>query len=265
MKICLTGHSGFIGKHIFDFFKDKHSVVKINLRNIQTKKDFKNFFFLSNFEDANFIINCAANLNPKTQNDFFINQEFPKLMASYIGKNIKNCFFIQISTINVLIKDRKDCYTKSKIIAEEGLKNTRSIIVRLPLIYETQNDQIINGGNLSIFFDYLSLKLPFYPMIYPGQVYEPLTINLFLNFLNNLISKENICLKYFSLSGGIKKNTYEIFQEIASSKNKNVVKLNIHKLLPNFLIKFFLKKNGFLQQLTNIDNSNFKKNKQILS
>ena len=41
MKICLTGHSGFIGKHIFDFFKDKHSVVKINLRNIQTKKDFK--------------------------------------------------------------------------------------------------------------------------------------------------------------------------------------------------------------------------------
>ena len=45
MKICLTGHSGFIGKHIFDFFKDKHSVVKINLRNIQTKKDFKNFFF----------------------------------------------------------------------------------------------------------------------------------------------------------------------------------------------------------------------------
>ena len=84
MKICLTGHNGFIGKHISDFFKHKYSISKINLREIKNENDFNKNFFLSKFNKADVIINCAASLNPKSENDFFINQLLPKLIANNI-------------------------------------------------------------------------------------------------------------------------------------------------------------------------------------
>ena len=264
MKICLTGHNGFLGKQISNFFEQNNSISKINLRNIKTEIDFNENFFLSQFDKADFIINCAACLNPKSENDFFINQLLPKLIATNVDIYLKNCIFIHLSTINVLIDGRKDQYTKSKIVAEENLKDTSTIIVRLPLMYEKKNNQIVNGGNLKTFFNYLNFKLPFYPMIYPGQIYEPLTTEKLLNFFQDLISKKTIDEKYFNLCGEDKKNIFEIFEEIAKKQNKIPVKLNLNQLLPKFLIKYFLKKSGFAQQLTNIDNTNIKEKKYIL-
>ena len=264
MKICLTGHNGFLGKRISNFFEQNHSISKINLRNIKTENNFNENLFLSQFDKADFIINCAACLNPKSENDFFINQLLPKLIATYVDNNLKNCIFIHLSTINVLIEDRKDQYTKSKMFAEENLKDTNTIIVRLPLMYEKKNNQIMNAGNLKSFFNYLNFKLPFYPMIYPGQTYEPLTTEKLLNFFQDLISKKIMDKKYFNLCGKDKKNIFEIFEEIAKKQNKIPVKLNLNQLLPKFLIEYFLKKNGFTQQLTNINNTNIKEKKHIL-
>ena len=264
MKICLTGHNGFIGKHISDFFKHKYSISKINLREIKNKSDFNKNFFLSKFDKADVIINCAASLNPKSENDFFINQLLPKLIANNIDAYLEDCVLIHLSTINVLIEDRKDMYTKSKMIAEKNLKDTNSIIVRLPLIYEKTNNQIVNNGNFKQLFNYLNFRLPIYPMIYPGQIYEPLTTDKLLNFFQHLFLNKNIDQKYFNLCGEYKKNLFDIFEEIAKQQNKIPIKLNLNRLLPKFLTQYFLKKNGFFQQLSNIDNTNIKENKYIL-
>lgn len=264
MKICLTGYKGFVGKHISNFFKNSHSIKKIDLRKIKTNKDFNKDIFLKKFKNADFIINCAASLNPKNENDIFINQYLPKLISDYTKKNIKNCTFIQISTINVLIKDRQDKYTKSKLIGEKLLKNNNSIILRLPFIYKKKKNKIQKNGNIKIFFDYLNLKLPFYPMVFPGQIYQPVTIELLMIFLEKIILRKLPFKKCYNLSGQFKMNTYEIFREIAESQKKNIIKLNLKKIFPNFLLKSFLLKYSFFQQIAAVDNTKFREQKYIL-
>jgi len=90
--------------------------------------------FLDKMTNSNIIINCAANLNPKTARDFFINQDFPHILQTHIKKKKKKIVLIHISSINVLIRDRKDPYTISKKIAEKKLKGTNLIILRLPFL-----------------------------------------------------------------------------------------------------------------------------------
>jgi dTDP-4-dehydrorhamnose reductase len=264
MKICLTGYRGFIGKHISKYFKNSHSIIKIDLRKIKTENDFNKKRFLNKFKNADLIINCAASLYPKNDNDIFINQNLPKLISDYIKKNIKNCLLIHISTINVLIKNRQDKYSKSKLFAEKILKKNNAIILRLPLVYEKKNNKIQNNGGLRIFFNYLNLKLPFYPMIFPGQIYQPITIDVLMIFLEKIILRKISLKKYYNLSGHFKMSTFEIFRQIAQSQKKTIIKLNLKKILPNFLMKSFLLKYGLFQQIAEVDNTKFSEKKYIL-
>ena len=81
------------------------------------------------------IINCAAALNPKTYNDIFINQYLVNEILK-LNKKFKKVV-IHLSTINVLIKDRKDKYTKTKKKCENLIKKkNRLFILRLPLIIQ---------------------------------------------------------------------------------------------------------------------------------
>ena len=72
MKICITGYSGFLGKHLSNYLAKKFNIVKVNLRKLPRKntKDFNKF--LKQITTSKIIINCAANLNPKNENDFSI-------------------------------------------------------------------------------------------------------------------------------------------------------------------------------------------------
>ena len=119
MKICIIGYSGFLGSYILKKLSKKFFIIKINLREMPEfdDKNFKNF--LNKFNKSNIIINCAAALKPRSKRDFFINQDFPKTLSLHMKKRKKKFLFIHMSTINVLIKDRKDSYTISKRIAEK--------------------------------------------------------------------------------------------------------------------------------------------------
>ena len=99
MKICLTGYNGFIGKHISDFFKHKYSISKINLREIKNENDFNKNFFLSKFDKADVVINCAASLNPKSENDFFINQLLPKNINTVLVNQYVYTVLVQVCTV----------------------------------------------------------------------------------------------------------------------------------------------------------------------
>ena len=163
-----------------------------------------------------------------------------------------------------MIKERKDIYTISKKKGEENLINNNCTIIRLPLVYKKRNGEIQNEGNFFNFFKYLDLKLPFYPMIYPGHTYEALEISKFVKFLELNFLKDKNFINCFNISGEKKRTLWNFFEIIAEQKNKRIFKLNISKWIPKILIKLLLKKNNFLQQFVKIDNSNFKETKTVI-
>ena len=261
MKICLLGSTGFLGKHISKKLSKKFSVTKINLRNMPAYDDINFANFLNKFNKFDIVINSVASLLPKSQRDFFINEEFPKILCDHLKKNKKKTKLIHISTINTLINDRKDPYSISKKKSEKKLINTQTTIIRLPLILDKKNKQIQNSGNLSIFFKYLEINLPFYFMIYPGHIYQPVQVDNLMNFILKVILKKNNHFKIYNISGKYKKNLWDLFNEIAAPKEKLCLKINFEKInifLPHFLKEFFKKKNGLLQQFISIDNTNYK-------
>ena len=121
MKVLVTGYSGFLGAILWKNLPRKFEVQKVNLRDLPEKKT--NYFnnFLDRFIEADVIVNCAANLKPKTKNDIFINEDFPIILLNHLKKKEKNPLFIHISSINVLIDERKDFYTITKKKAEKNL------------------------------------------------------------------------------------------------------------------------------------------------
>ena len=72
------------------------------------------------------VINCAANLKAKKM-IFFLNEKFPNILSNHLQTKNRNSKLIHLSTINVLIKERKDIYTISKKKGEENLINNNSL------------------------------------------------------------------------------------------------------------------------------------------
>ena len=263
MKICLLGSTGFLGKHIFKRFSKKFSITKINLRKMPDYQEKGFINFLDKFNKSDIIINCAANLSPKSKRDFFINEDFPKILYNHLKKNNKKFKFIHMSTVNVLIKDRKDTYTKSKRKSEKKLFNTKTEIIRLPLLIDKKKGYIQNNGNLSALYRYLDVSiLPIYPMLFPGHLYQPVTIHKLTDFINKIILQKNNIGKIYNISGKTKKSLWDLFEEIAIFKSKIFFKIDtriINLLLPSFLKNVLREKNSFLQQLISIDNTTYSK------
>ena len=261
MKICITGYSGFLGSYLSKHLAKKFTIKKVNLRKMPNLEDSNLNKFLDKMTNSNIIINCAANLYPKTARDFFINQDFPHILQTYIKKKKIKTFLIHISSINVLLRALKDPYTISKKIAEKKLKGTNVIILRLPLLYNEINGIIQEAGQMQIFYNYLNQKfLPIYPMMYPGNLYQPLKIRKLLIFIENMIFKKKKLKKIYNLVGKDKKSLWDLFYQIASYKKKRILKIHIQhikKLIPTFVREYIKKHKTFLQQLLIIDNSKF--------
>ena len=261
MKICITGYSGFLGSYLSKHLAKKFTIKKVNLKKMPNLEDSDLSKFLDKITNSNIIINCAANLNPKTARDFFINQDFPHILQIHIKKKKIKTFLIHISTINVLIRDLKDPYTISKRVAEKKLKDTNAIILRLPFLYNEINGIIQEKGGLKIICNYLNQKfLPIYPMMYPGNLYQPVQVKKILLFIENIIFKKRKLNKIYNIVGKDKKYLWDLYYQIASYKKKRVLKINtqhIKKLIPTFVKEHIKKHKTFFQQLLIIDCSKF--------
>ena len=113
-KISIIGYTGFIGTYLCRFFnKEKFIVKKINLRQEKISKLPISFF--DKILQSDIIVNAAASLNPKSKDDFYLNELFPKDLSKINKKHKKK--IIHLSTINVLIKDRLDKYLTNEYIS----------------------------------------------------------------------------------------------------------------------------------------------------
>ena len=134
--IAVSGQSGFIGKEFVKYLRSKKISYKcvnfykhdISLNKICPDEEIKKI------NKCKYFIHFASSLNPKTDQDFLFNEKIP----NYIHKKInKKVFFIYISSINVLIKDRVDKYSKSKLKAEVLFESNKNLtIIRLPLVFK---------------------------------------------------------------------------------------------------------------------------------
>ena len=268
MKIYITGYSGFIGSSLFKELSKKNTVKKVNLRKIPILDSNNYERYLSKFNKADVIINLAASTQPKTKHDFFINQDFPKIIEKYMKNRKKKFLIIHMSTMNVLNKYILDPYTESKRVAEKKLAKSKCIILRLPLIINKTKRHYINGGQLRLFFNYLNFKfLPIYPMIYPGTKFDPVLLNDLINFISKLVTQKKIIKKIYNLSGGKDLNMWDIFEEIAKIKGKRIFKVKIKFLniiLPNYFKKLLQKRSTFIKHLLMFDNTNLTPKRTIL-
>ncbi len=268
MKVLVTGYSGFLGSYLCKNLSNKFEIIKVNLRDIPDENS--SFFneFLDKFIDVDVIINCAASLKPKTKKDIFINQNFPKILIDYIKKKEKNIFFIHISSINVLINDRKDFYTITKKEAEKNLENQNIVILRLPLIYDKIDEVIQPSGNFKQVDNYLNINfLPFYPMIFPGHIHYPVEINKIFTFVERIITHGKKERLIYNIAGKDKKSLWDLFEQMALYKNKKVLKINfkiINKIIPNLIKKILVKNSSVLQQMIIIDHTKYLEKKEFL-
>lgn len=261
-KISIIGYTGFIGTYLCKFFKkEKFIVKKINLRNRKISKLSNDFF--NKILKSDVIVNAAASLNPKTKDDYYLNEVFPNDLAK-ANKTFKRKI-IQLSTINILIKERQDNYTLSKKRSEFNLKKNKKnlFILRLPLIIQTINGKIQNKGNLSYIYKYFeNFKLPIYPMIYPGHIYLPVELNHLAKTIKDIALNKNKN-KIINLKGSKSESLWTLSQKIAKIKKIKILKINsfmLKKIIPGFIIKYILKQNNFLQQIISIDHTEFRKN-----
>jgi nucleoside-diphosphate-sugar epimerase len=268
MKILLTGYSGFLGTILCNNFLGKFEVQKVNLRHLPEKQSSYFNEFLDKFTEADVIINCAANLKPKTKNDIFINEDFPIILLNHLKKKGRKPFFIHISSINVLIDERKDFYTITKKNAEKNLEKQNITIIRLPLVYEKNNNIIQPSGNFKQIDDYLKLNfLPIYPMIFPGHLHYPVEINKISNFIEKIINNKNRERTIYNIAGNEKKSLWDLFQEMANYRKRRVLKINfriLDKILPNIIKSFLIKNSSVIQQLIVIDHTEYKEKKEYL-
>ena len=257
MNIAIFGYSGFIGSHLVKLISKDHKLLKINARNISNKLSKEQIFgyLEKTLVNPDIIINCCANTNPKTNNDIFINENLSKIIQKYVIKKRLNIHFYHFSTINVLINDRLDRYTLSKINAEKDLVNNFTSIIRLPLILNFEHGK---KGDLDIFYKYLNLKvIPIFPMIYPGNIYRPIEVQKLCKFLLETVNNQEK-LSIYNLMGKEKKNLWELFESVANIYSRKVLKINtllLNKVLPNIIKKNIFKKNSFLCQFLSIDQS----------
>ena len=267
MKIFITGYSGFIGHYLTENLSKTYNVVKINLRGFENYDDIKKKALFESLNDNDVIINCAASLRPKNQSDLYINTIFPIFLCDIIKEKKLKVKLIHFSSLNILQNKLKDKYTNSKKKSDQVLIKNDVLLIRLPLIIEKDESKIIKQvGQISIFHKYLKLKLPIYPMIYPGNLFNPIDVKDLYFFIISLIFSKNI-KGIYNLYGEEKMSSWDLFQKIAISKNKKVFKINISNFLSHLpkKMKIIIFKFNFLYNLFgNIDFSEIGENKTYI-
>lgn len=223
MKICIIGHTGFVGQSVYNYLINKCDIYGVNskTKTIPTK-------------EFDIVINCAGNAkkymaNKDAAKDFYINTNIFHTILK-----IKMKQFIHISSIDAAYTSN-DNYTISKLILEKCSKLyfPESVIIRIggivgPNLKKNVVFDIINNKNLFVTFNSI------YNYISTKEIAKIIKKIIDLNIKNEII---NIAaLKPISVK--------EIIEEaqkksIFFTKSQGNIKENYKKINIKNLNKFF--------------------------
>ncbi len=240
-KVSITGGTGFVGRNLLPFLKDKNITVnQIDRENLNSEE----------FDRMDVIIHMAGKahdldktLNP---NQYYeVNFELTKkLYDTFLNSNVSKFVFISsvkasADRVSGILKEEnlplpKTHYGKSKLMAEE-------YIIKQPLpagkSYYILRPCMIHGpgnkGNLNLLYQVVKRGIP-YPLAAFDNQRSFLSIENLLFVINELISRHDIPSGIYQVADDESLSTNDVVKILSASLGKQA---KLWKISPG-LIKF---------------------------
>ena len=240
MNIYLTGASGFVGKNLISYFKNKFEIKK-HVRGVE--------FCIS----QNIVIHLAGKAhdlkNISNKEEYYeINTELTKKIFDAFLISDSNVF-IMLSSVkavadNVLGSLSEDCepnpkthYGKSKLLAEhyvlsKNIPGNKRVYILRPCIIHGPN----NKGNLNLLYKIVSNRIPWILGAYKNMR-SYCSIDNLLFVINEFIQNNAIPSGVYNVADDEHLSTNEIIFLMAKTCNKKAIILNVYP----FIIKIIAK------------------------
>jgi len=228
----LTGSTGFVGKNLISYFKDRYSICEYD----------KNIPILIN---QNVVIHLAGKAHDlkkvTTPEDYYkVNTELTKhIFDQFLNSNAK--VFIVLSSVKAVadnfigeltedvIPSPTTDYGKSKLLAEKYIlsksipANKRVYILRPCMIHGPGNK-----GNLTLLYNYVSKGFP-WPLGNFENSRSYLSIENLCFIINELICHDHVPSGIYNVADDMPLSTNSIIRLIAESKRRKIHILNLNK------------------------------------
>ncbi|RUO19609.1 hypothetical protein CWE08_09255 [Aliidiomarina iranensis] len=255
----LTGSSGFIGRHLVDWCKQKQIDVILLARNKNVEKPIR---FSENFSTVIHLAGRAHVLNESSDRHY---DEFYKANCEYAlnvaraasKKGLKR--FVYVSTIGVYGKSSSECvitettplnpvenYSKTKLEAEKKLKTLSEelgfelVIVRPALVYGYDAP-----GNIASLFRLIE-KFPIIPIAEKENKRALIYVENLVSFLMVVATHQNAAGKIFNVADGAI-STHNLIAGFASGMSKKPVLFSLPRIVWKVLLKLMGKQKMYEQ------------------
>ena len=240
MSIYLTGASGFVGKNLISYFKNK----------IEIKKHVRGSEFLIKENTVIHLAGKAHDLkNISNKDEYYeVNTELTKqIFDSFLTSD--SSVFIYISSVKAVADSvvgilNEDCvpnpkthYGKSKLLAESYIlsqkipSNKRVYILRPCMIHGPNNK-----GNLNLLYNLVSKRIPWILGAFQNKR-SYCSIDNLLFIINELIENNTIPSGVYNVADDDYLSTNEIISLISNSNNQKPIIFNLSPFIVKFIAK----------------------------
>lgn len=238
MNIAISGAGGMLGSHLCKILNTSktHNVFNLSLDHEYKKinKALLIEFVVKN--EIAVIVNCAATMDLKNDNDYKVNANLPRLLYDVLQENNSNSLkFIHISSINVLLESRTNLYSRSKRAAENSLRDTSAIILRPHLIWSKTDE-----GDRKKLLNYINSPFPLKPVPYPGHTFCPVDVDSLASYICETLSRD-INSAIINIQGDKKYSLWDLSNSLNGAKKKliPVPTLFVEKIFPSKIKNLF--------------------------
>jgi len=240
MSIYLTGASGFVGKNLISYFKNK----------IEIKKHLRDSEFLIKENTVIHLAGKAHDLkNISNKDEYYeVNTELTKqIFDSFLTSD--SSIFIYMSSVKAVADNvvgilNEDCvpnpkthYGKSKLLAESYIlsqkipSNKRVYILRPCMIHGPNNK-----GNLNLLYNLVSKRIPWILGAFQNKR-SYCSIDNLLFIINELIENNTIPSGVYNVADDDYLSTNEIISLISNSNNQKPIIFNLSPFIVKFIAK----------------------------
>jgi len=240
MSIYLTGASGFVGKNLISYFKNKIEIKK-HIRDLE--------FSIS----QNIVIHLAGKAHDLKN---ISNKEEYYEVNTELTKKIFDAFLISDSTVFIMLSSVKavaddvigslseDCdpnpkthYGKSKLLAEryilsKNIPDNKRVYILRPCMIHGPN----NKGNLNLLYKLVSKRIPWILGAFKNKR-SYCSIDNLLFVINEFINNDIIPSGVYNVADDGYLSTNDIISLMAKSNNKKIIIFNIYPLIIKIIAK----------------------------